>query len=508
MQPKHYIDECNSFLNTGNVNEAYLLIQKALTLYPNNNNIKERFAKILFRKGELEESAKLYSQLVNKHPSLLTGYIGLIHILFQQNKINEIEDYIITASSYFPDNVSLKNIFIHYNLRINDVDKACYLAKELIKDNPNVLVGYLKLSQILLKQNKLSETREILLKALKLFPHNLIANERIAILKVIEGDFNGATAIYKKLIQDYPNSSLGYIGLSQVLLKQNKLEEAERIIESIKIKFPKQNSSVHFDQLISVASKDIFPTRTTRKKDLLEIISKLHPIICDKQLIRVGTRYGDGGYLLPDDLDGIEACFSPGVGPEALFEHECANLGMKIFLADKSVEQPILKHSLFHFIQKYIGVVNDSDTMTINDWVLRSLPSNDKSDLLLQMDIEGDEYSVLLATPQEILNRFRIIIVEFHWLENLWSLTFYGLFKDIINKLLINHSCLHIHPNNNVNIFKWQGIDIPSVIEVTFLRNDRVNKLGDRTEFPHSLDFRNNPFINDIILPKQWYATQ
>ena len=39
------------------------------------------------------------------------------------------------------------------------------------------------------------------------------------------------------------------------------------------------------------------------------------------QLIRLGGR-GDGAYLLPDDLQNIEACFSPGVCDSKLFEDD------------------------------------------------------------------------------------------------------------------------------------------------------------------------------------------
>lgn len=39
-----------------------------------------------------------------------------------------------------------------------------------------------------------------------------------------------------------------------------------------------------------------------------------------KDLIRLGPN-GDGGYLVPDDLTGIEACFSPGVCATSEFEN-------------------------------------------------------------------------------------------------------------------------------------------------------------------------------------------
>ena len=47
-------------------------------------------------------------------------------------------------------------------------------------------------------------------------------------------------------------------------------------------------------------------------KDLKRFIEKFRPKLVGKELIRIGGK-GDGAYLLPDDLSGISACFSPGV---------------------------------------------------------------------------------------------------------------------------------------------------------------------------------------------------
>ncbi len=51
-------------------------------------------------------------------------------------------------------------------------------------------------------------------------------------------------------------------------------------------------------------------TWQTKSGDLLELIRKLAPQDSGPELIRIGGP-GDGGYLIPDDLDGIEYCFSP-----------------------------------------------------------------------------------------------------------------------------------------------------------------------------------------------------
>jgi hypothetical protein len=91
-----------------------------------------------------------------------------------------------------------------------------------------------------------------------------------------------------------------------------------------------------------------YSTKLTPKGELLKFLARLYPVEADPPLIRMGPP-GDGGYLLPDDLQGIEACFSPGVNEVSGFEKDCAERGMKVFLADHSVDGPAAAHPLFHF---------------------------------------------------------------------------------------------------------------------------------------------------------------
>ena len=91
--------------------------------------------------------------------------------------------------------------------------------------------------------------------------------------------------------------------------------------------------------------------RHTKLEDLKELIHSLQPEICGRELIRVGGD-ADGGYLLPDDLDGIEYCFSPGVSSIADFENQLADRGIRSFMADYSVKEPPLMRPEFCFERK------------------------------------------------------------------------------------------------------------------------------------------------------------
>jgi hypothetical protein len=178
-------------------------------------------------------------------------------------------------------------------------------------------------------------------------------------------------------------------------------------------------------------------------------------------------------------------------------------MGMAVFLADKSVENPPESHELFQFTKKYLGVTTNDEFMTLDDWVASSIPES-QDELLLQIDIEGHEYEVFLAASDKLLKRFRIIVAEFHQLDQFWNKPFFDLASRVFDKLLQTHSCVHNHPNNCCGSKKNRDIEIPSVTELTFLRNDRVNNPSFISTFPHPLDCDNtgNP---SLYLPKCWY---
>lgn len=248
---------------------------------------------------------------------------------------------------------------------------------------------------------------------------------------------------------------------------------------------------------------NVYATALTDKSELTTLIHKLHPISPCMELIRLGPT-GDGGYLVPNDLVGIEACFSPGVSNISGFEKDCADLGMQVFLADKSVDGPAMSHDKFSFIKKYVGATTSDDFMTVDDWVDSALPTS-QSDLLLQMDIDGYEYETFLSMSNRLMQRFRIIVAEFHSLDLLWSKAFYKLVSCPFEKILQTHTCVHIHPNNGDGSLIKHGLDIPLVMEFTFLRNDRVKNSSFTNVFPHPLDSDNtsNP---SLPLPNCWYS--
>jgi hypothetical protein len=242
--------------------------------------------------------------------------------------------------------------------------------------------------------------------------------------------------------------------------------------------------------------------RTVDLNILKQFFDSIIPITTNHNLIRIGGET-DGGYLVPDDLDNIEICFSPGVSKTSNFESELADRGIRSFMADYSVDGPTIKNALFHFEKKYLGTTNNGTYMTLDNWVNRN--AQNQNDLILQMDIEGSEYGVILDTSNETLRKFRILVIEFHWLDSLFEKKCFGLINSVFQRLLRNFEIVHIHPNNTSKPIKYGDFEIPPVLEITFLRKDRISSSTKTLNFPHKLDRTSIPRKKDFPTPSCWY---
>ena len=246
-------------------------------------------------------------------------------------------------------------------------------------------------------------------------------------------------------------------------------------------------------------------TKSVNKEKIKFLFSLIHPVDTGRDLIRIGAT-NDGGYLVPDDLEGIKFCFSPGVGKSYAFEQDLLTRGIKSFLSDPTVDlnenletginfekTAITAATGDFFSSKMFESTNETEFefkgKSLLDWV-NSKISPHENDLLLQLDIENDEYKVLMATPIDFLKRFRILVIEFHsipMIRNEFILD--TIFLPIFKKITREFDVLHVHPNNvSINI-PFLDLALPHALEITFLnKGRRLTPPILRSKFEHPLD--------------------
>jgi hypothetical protein len=220
------------------------------------------------------------------------------------------------------------------------------------------------------------------------------------------------------------------------------------------------------------------------------------------ELIRLGPE-GDGGYLIPNVLSEIDTCFSPGVGKINGFENDIMKRNIKVFMADNTVEKPILLNDNYEFLKKNLGSYADEQTITLDEWINNTKVNKG---ILIQMDIEGSEYEVINNLTEENLKKIKVMIIEFHHFDQVITKIGYKVIENVLKKILKYFDVAHIHPNNCCENLKMDKIIIPSTLEITFLNKKLTLKKDKINDLPHKLDFKNIQEHDDIFLDKSWYS--
>lgn len=247
-------------------------------------------------------------------------------------------------------------------------------------------------------------------------------------------------------------------------------------------------------------SRDAATTGLTAKRDVIDLLTRLRPQDNGHSLIRVGGA-GDGGYLIPDDLSGITELFSPGSNRLSNFEKEVAERWrIKSYICDSIEEKPDDLSDFQDFTPAWVGPYTDGEKLiSLAQWVEEKSQSH--GDLMLQMDIEGAEFQTLLPVSIDLMKRFRIIVIELHFLEalkNRWA--FEHIYFPFFEKILVNFDVVHLHPNNCCGTWKFGDIEFPRLIELTLHRKDRRRLLTPKINSRHELDQPSVPMNLDLSL--------
>ncbi len=244
-------------------------------------------------------------------------------------------------------------------------------------------------------------------------------------------------------------------------------------------------------------------------------------------LKRLGNRF-DGGYVVHGpSLTDVNVLISYGVGYNVEFEIEFNKItDASVFAFDPTMKdpeiiidkikkrqflstikqlrwifkwlflEPNLKNYKINFVEEGIAEI-DSDKYKRFATHLKEYKLEDKN-ILLKIDVDGAEYKVFndekfymdIAGVSQILLEFHDLDVQLVTVE------------DIMNRLALTHSLIHIHGNNYGPPFWYKGKAIPRVIEVTLLRNDLlVEKEMSKDEYPIiGLDAPCDKTKKDIVL--------
>ena len=233
------------------------------------------------------------------------------------------------------------------------------------------------------------------------------------------------------------------------------------------------------------------------------LVRSLRPQYLPGDLVRVGGP-GDGGYLVPRDIEHYELLISPGIGETYEFDRFFFSRGVPCVLVDASVDLPPLPN-VAH-VKQFVGSVTSEADGLVSLADLLAEHGAGGSRAVLQMDIEGAEYEVISATPQAVLERFGVIAMEAHHLGGLCYRGMFPLLEAAFRRLLKTHFVAHLHANNSGRAIPYGGVEIPDTLEFTFLHRGQYQAVADcGFRSPHPLDAPSVASLPELPVPRCWW---
>lgn len=208
---------------------------------------------------------------------------------------------------------------------------------------------------------------------------------------------------------------------------------------------------------------------------------------------------GDGGYVLPDDLDGISAMLSLGVGSEVSFDMHFANMGIPIYQYDPTVDGPPEQHKLFTFNRTAWAKTDSQESRSLASMIdIHGIATT--NDAILKFDVEGAEWECFESMDSTLLKHFRIIVCELHGMQRLGNQDLLQQTWRMFSTLTHSHTVVHLHANNCCGISLVEGVPVPAVLELTLIRNDRSYFSDCHDPIPGPLDFPSMDDRPDLVL--------
>jgi len=175
----------------------------------------------------------------------------------------------------------------------------------------------------------------------------------------------------------------------------------------------------------------------------------------------------DGSYDIPLEAKHLDVLISPGIGESMSFELDLLGTIGHIYMIDKDCIFDISKQKKITYIPKYLVSAGLADDSSVS--IPEILDGCRGTSIMLQMDIEGSEWSILGDIPDSELHSISCLVIELHGLSLMWNYYVGYHAQKTISKLLRVFNVAYVKANSAGSSFAVNGLLLPELLEITFV---------------------------------------
>jgi hypothetical protein len=197
-----------------------------------------------------------------------------------------------------------------------------------------------------------------------------------------------------------------------------------------------------------------------------------------------------------------------GIANDVSWDTEIAQRGKPVYMYDHTITQLPAEHEHFHFRRIGIsGAASEDPHLKSIPFLLAANRHQHSNNLLMKMDIEGHEWAALDALSDNELRQFSQISLELHDLDKLFTIEGFVRMSRVLMKLTDHMHVVHVHANNVGWVCERYGVRVPVLLEVSFVRRDRLEQPIPAGNLSVELDQENDPSRPKIDISSLWRQT-
>ncbi|PCI22312.1 MAG: PEP-CTERM system TPR-repeat protein PrsT [Piscirickettsiaceae bacterium] len=182
------------------------------------------------KQGEYDVAKKAYDRVDEKFNGALVVMLKQAKIQALLNQMSEVEKQLDIIVDKHPNALRPKILLGQLHLKNGRADKTLVTLGGISRDSANSM-GYLELkAQALLALSRFSDAEPVVIKMLELQPKNKMAQMLDAMVMNGLGQTAKAETRLKSLLQTDPKNIGVKVSLAKVLVKEKKVDEAERLL--------------------------------------------------------------------------------------------------------------------------------------------------------------------------------------------------------------------------------------------------------------------------------------
>lgn len=181
-----------------------------------------------------------------------------------------------------------------------------------------------------------------------------------------------------------------------------------------------------------------------------------------------------------DDFENINVAYSIGIRNLIQFDKSLADKGIDIYMYDHTINKLPFENDRFHWKKIGMGGISEKayNIQTLQE-MMKENGHNKEKNMILKIDIEGAEWNSLKDIPENVLNQFKYILIEYHFFK-IDLLLFYNVLKKI-NK---THQVFYVHCCPFLGISYIGNNRICTGIEVSYIIRKGYQFEKDESVYP------------------------